>query len=262
MKPINIGGHAAYQAKLISLLKQYYPDAFIRFGPSLWDTIGKFFSMDLTKIDVLMYNRYSVFGPKPRLPSDMIRSIMLSLVMKKTSFTSWSEELKTNPIAAIISGFHPDDTPGVGTFYDFCDRLWMSDKDNLSDHAQPPKKRKVESPKIRMIKHLPLRILQLKILFLSLKRTHFLMNSPTLSCFRFFMRYSLNAPPDSVLSILMTWSSQVMVQKSLPLHGTDTGRSANVPTKIVPATVGIPNPIRTAVMILQGISFTMVMTSI
>jgi hypothetical protein len=147
LKPINPGGHHAYQTRLITLLKQYYPDAFGRFGPSLWDTIGKFYSMDLAMIDVLMYDRYSFFGPQPRLPSDMVRSIMLSLVFKKTSFTSWSEELKINPLAAIISGFHPDDTPGVGTFYDFCDRLWMSDKDNLSDHAQPLKKRKVEKPK-------------------------------------------------------------------------------------------------------------------
>ena len=147
MKPINSGGHAAYQTNLITRLKQYYPHAFTRFGPSLWNTIGKFYSMDLTLVDTLMYDRYSIFGPPPRLPSNMLRSYMLSLVMKKTSFTDWCEDLKTNPIAAIISGFHPDDTPGVGTFYDFCDRLWMSDKDNLSDHAQPLKKRKVEKPK-------------------------------------------------------------------------------------------------------------------
>ena len=147
LKPINIGGHAAYQTHLIKSLKQYYPDAFARFGPSLWNTIGKFFSLDLTKIDELMADRYSVFGPEPRLPSDMVRSIMVSLVMKNPSFTSWSNELKTDPLAAIISGFHPDDTPGVGTFYDFCDRLWLSDKDNLSDHAQPLKTRKVEKPK-------------------------------------------------------------------------------------------------------------------
>ena len=128
MKPVNYGGHAAYQARLVTLLKKYYPDAFCRFGPSLWNTIEKFYSMDLSHVDILMYDRYSVFGPRPRLPSDMLRSIMLSLVLKKTSFTAWSEELKTNPIAAIISGFHPDDTPGVGTFYDFCDRLWLSQK--------------------------------------------------------------------------------------------------------------------------------------
>ena len=101
MKPVNPGGHAAYQTRLISLLKQYYPDAFCRFGPSLWDTIGKFFSMDLSQIDTLMYDRYSIFGPSPRLPSDMIRSIMLSLVFKKTSFTSWADERKINPLAAL-----------------------------------------------------------------------------------------------------------------------------------------------------------------
>ncbi|MBQ9303854.1 hypothetical protein [Butyrivibrio sp.] len=146
-KPINLGGHAAYQAKMISLLKQYYPDAFTRFGPSLWAVIGKFYSMDLSKIDAIMYDRYSLFGPVPRLPSDMIRSMMVSLVMHKTSYTTWSEELKTNHLAAILSGFHPDDTPGVGTFYDFCDRLWISDKENISNHAHPPKMKKVEKPK-------------------------------------------------------------------------------------------------------------------
>ena len=86
-KPINLGGHAAYKAKMISLLKQYYPDAFTRFGPSLWNTIGKFYSMDLTQIDVIMQDRYSIFGPIPRLPSDMIRSMMVSLVMQKTNYT-------------------------------------------------------------------------------------------------------------------------------------------------------------------------------
>ncbi len=85
-KPINTGGHPAYQAKMISLLKQYYPDAFTRFGSSLWHTIGKFFSTDLSQVDIIMADRYSVFGPTPRLPSDMLRSYMLSLVMKKKQF--------------------------------------------------------------------------------------------------------------------------------------------------------------------------------
>jgi hypothetical protein len=147
LKPVNIGGHSAYQTQMISLIRQYYPDAFTRFDSSLWDTIGMFYSLDLTLVDSLMADRYSVFGPPPRLPSDMLRSYMLSLVMKHTSFTSWSRELKLNPLAAIISGFKPDDTPGVGTFYDFCDRLWMSDSDNLSAHAQPVKMRRVVKPK-------------------------------------------------------------------------------------------------------------------
>ena len=185
-KPINTGGHAAYQAKMISLLKQYYPDAFSRFGPSLWNTIGKFYSLDLTQIDVIMYDRYSVFGPVPRLPSDMVRSMMVSLVMKKTNYTTWSEELKTNHLAAILSGFHPDDTPGVGTFYDFYDRLWISDKDNLSDHSQPLKKREVEKPKNPDDKAAPVEKISVEELIEQLKNIPLSADQPYARLFQIF----------------------------------------------------------------------------
>ena len=186
MKPINPGGHSAYQKQLVTLLKQYYPDAFTRFGPSLWNTIGKFFSMDLSRVDIIMADRYSIYGPSPRLPSDMLRSYMLSLVMKKTGITDWSEELKTNPIAAIISGFHPDDTPGVGTFYDFSDRLWMSDKDNISDHAQPLKKREVEKPKNPDDKAAPIEKISVEELINQLKSTPLSTNTPYARLFQIF----------------------------------------------------------------------------
>ena len=147
MKPFNVDGHNGYQQSVISLLKQYYPDAHCRFGPAVWRSIDSFYNLDLSKADEIMYDRYSVFGPKPRLPSCMLRSMLLALVFKKTGFTDWSAELKMNPLAAILSGFHPDDTPGVGTFYDFIDRLWLSEQDNLNSHAHPPKKKKVKKPK-------------------------------------------------------------------------------------------------------------------
>ena len=195
-KPINIGGHAAYQAKMISLLKQYYPDAFTRFGPSLWSSIGKFYSMDLTKIDSLMSDRYSIFGPIPRLPSDMIRSMMVSMVMQKTNYTTWSEELKTNPLAAILSGFHPDDTPGVGTFYDFCSRLWMSDKDNLSDHAQPLKKRLVEKPKNLDDKAAPVEKISVEELIPLLENAPLSTNQPYARLFQIFNEVFLKHSAD------------------------------------------------------------------
>lgn len=141
LKPFNPDGHSGYQKSVISLLKQYYPDAHCRFGPSIWKTIDSFYNLDLSSVDLIMSDRYSVFGPRPRLPSCMLRSIMLSLVFKNTSFTDWSTELKMNPLAAILSGFHPDDTPGVGTFYDFTDRLWLSGQDNFTPHVHAPKRR-------------------------------------------------------------------------------------------------------------------------
>jgi hypothetical protein len=40
-----------------------------------------------------------------------------------TSFDSWVGMMRDDPFYALISGFDPDDVPGVGTFYDFQDRL-------------------------------------------------------------------------------------------------------------------------------------------
>lgn len=101
----------------------------------------RFWSLDLSSMDVLMADRYSDFGPAPRLPSDMLRSILLSVEFKITSYTKWAADLKENHLHSILSGFYVGDTPGVGTFYDFQSRLWLSDKDNLSDPVHPPKKK-------------------------------------------------------------------------------------------------------------------------
>ena len=98
-----------------------------------------FWGLDLTAVDHLMQDRYSVFGPEPRLPSCMLRSFLLSIKCKITSITAWASSLKQNPLHAILSGFSVGDTPGIGTFYDFFDRLWLSDSNNISDPIRPPK---------------------------------------------------------------------------------------------------------------------------
>ncbi len=51
-----------------------------------------------------------------------------------------------NPLYAILSGFEADNTPGVGTFYDFLNRLWYSDDNHMSSHIHPLKT-KVKKPK-------------------------------------------------------------------------------------------------------------------
>ena len=93
-----------------------------------------------------MQDRYSVFGPEPRLPSDMLRAVLVSVEFKITSYTRLAADLKENHLHAIISGFSVDDTPGTGTFYDFHKRLWLSDDKNLSDALHPPKE-KPKKPK-------------------------------------------------------------------------------------------------------------------
>ena len=154
MKPVNIGGHSAYQDLVLSQLRKYYPDAANSLSSSTWQILEKFWSLDLSEIDMLMQDRYSTFGPEPRLPSDMLRSILVSVEFKITSYTKFAADLKENYLHAIISGFTVGDTPGVGTFYDFHKRLWLSDKNNLSDALHPPKQ-KPQKPKHKEEKAAP-----------------------------------------------------------------------------------------------------------
>lgn len=144
MKPINIGGHSAYQNSLVDLLCKYYPDPDM-LSPSTWDTIERFYRKDLSRIDGLTQDRYSVFGPAPRLPSCMVRSLIVALEFDIASYSTLADALKITPLYAILSGFSPRGTPGVGTFYDFIDRLWLSDSASFNEHVHLPKK-KVEKP--------------------------------------------------------------------------------------------------------------------
>lgn len=138
MLPVFSGGHSAYQNFVVTNLRKYYPnpDALAR---STWDIIERFWHLDLSYTDERLRCKYSIYGPKPRTPSCMHRSYLLSLDFKVTSLTDWAAQLKINPLYAILSGFEVGDTPGVGTFYDFMNRLWDSDDNNLSPHLHPLK---------------------------------------------------------------------------------------------------------------------------
>lgn len=138
MLPFNSGGHAAYQDFVVQNLREYYPNP-ESIPNDVWDIMERFFLKDLSRVDEMMRDRYSVLGPKPRLPSCMLRSIMLALEFKVTSYTAWANQLKLNPLYAIISGFDFGNTPGTGTFYDFNRRLWLSDDKNFSPHERIPK---------------------------------------------------------------------------------------------------------------------------
>lgn len=148
MLPVNCGSHADYQNFVTENLRKYYtnPDAIAR---SIWDIIECFRTLDLSYTDELMRDKYSKFGPAPRTPSCMQRYYLLSIDFKVTSIIVLSVQLKINPLYAILSGFEAGDTPGIETFYDFFDRLWDSEHDNLSPHIHPVKARiKKPNPKV------------------------------------------------------------------------------------------------------------------
>ena len=147
MLPVNCGSHADYQNFVVTNLRKYYPDP-SALARSTWDIIERFWNLDLSFTDTFMADKYSKFGPAPRTPSCMQRSYLLSIDFKVTSLTEWAAQLKINPLYAILSGFEPGNTPGVGTFYDFINRLWNSDDDHMSPHIHPLKI-KVKKPKTK-----------------------------------------------------------------------------------------------------------------
>ncbi len=172
MLPVNSGGHSAYQTFVLENFRKYYPDPTV-FAKSTWDIIERFWNLDLSYTDELLRSKYSVFGPKPRTPSCMHHSYLLSIDFKVHSLTDWAAQLKINPLYAILSGFSFGDTPGVGTFYDFLDRLWDSDYDNLSPHIHPIKKKKVKKPEQKGGKAESIEKITVEQLFKSLESSSF-----------------------------------------------------------------------------------------
>lgn len=64
---------------------------------------------------------------------------LLSIDFNATSLTALATQLKINPLYATLSGFKTGNTLGVGTFYDFINRLWDSNDNHLSLYAHPLK---------------------------------------------------------------------------------------------------------------------------
>lgn len=214
MLPVNCGSHADYQNLVVENLRKYYPnpDALSR---STWDIIDRFWYLDLSYTDELMRSRYSVFGPRPRTPSCMQRSYLLSIDFKVTSLTDWAAQLKINPLYAILSGFEVGDTPGVGTFYDFLNRLWDSDSDNLNPHVRPVKSKEVKKPKQKGAKAESVEKTTVEQLFKTLEQKSFSIDEhPYGSLFRLYQKEFLE---QSVKRELITPESLAVAGDGTPV---------------------------------------------
>lgn len=214
MLPVNTGGHSTYQNFVVENLRKYYPnpDALSR---STWDIIDRFCNLDLSYTDELMRSRYSVFGPRPRTPSCMQRSYLLSIDFKVTLLTDWAAQLKINPLYAILSGFEVGDTPGVGTFYDFLNRLWDSDSDNLNPHVRPVKSKEVKKPKQKGAKAESVEKTTVEQLFKTLEQKSFSIDEhPYGSLFRLYQKEFLE---QSVKRELITPESLAVAGDGTPV---------------------------------------------
>ncbi len=79
---------------------------------------------DLTPVRDLLAPTYNPRGQTPWDPTCLFRSYWLMLQYGRSgSITHWVHKLKSEPLWAILSGFHPDDVPSIGAFYGLEERL-------------------------------------------------------------------------------------------------------------------------------------------
>ena len=80
-------------------------------------------------------------GCPARPPSCMLRSCLAMTLCGETSFDEWVALMRDEPYYALISGFDPVKVPGVGTFYDFQDRLLHRPRQPRTSNRRPYRRR-------------------------------------------------------------------------------------------------------------------------
>ena len=81
--------------------------------------------LDLDPARPLLRARYAP-GPRGRPPYDpvcVLRAFLLLLLLHDKSLPQWAHDLRAHPRLAQMAGLAPFQTPAVGTFYTFIDRL-------------------------------------------------------------------------------------------------------------------------------------------
>jgi hypothetical protein len=80
-------------------------------------------------------------GRPARDPVSMLRSCLAMMLCQVTNFDEWVALMHDDPFHALISGFDPQDVPGVGTFYDFQDRLLQRPRQSRTSQRRPYRRR-------------------------------------------------------------------------------------------------------------------------
>ena len=113
------------------------------------ELIAKMWVTDLTAVAALVAPCYSSSsrGAPPRDPVCLFRSLLVMPLAGYRSIDKWVAALKSFPLFAILSGLAPDDTPGVGTFYDFINRLWQTDNKATAKIRKPGRRRRRKGKK-------------------------------------------------------------------------------------------------------------------
>jgi hypothetical protein len=102
----------------------------------------KFRRTNMSQACPILARLYNLEQGRPAYsPEDMLRSLLIMLECHIASLEVWVARMREQPFYAILSGFDPDHVPGVGTFYDFQDRVLQLDEPALNQVCQPRRRR-------------------------------------------------------------------------------------------------------------------------
>lgn len=89
------------------------------------DALEKVYILDLDRLKKLILPRYSYTGRPAVNQPEIFRTLVLASHYKE-SISEFVKRLKADDVLAIACGFKPGDIPGVGSFYDLSNRLWLA----------------------------------------------------------------------------------------------------------------------------------------
>jgi hypothetical protein len=117
--------HSEYTEYLGRCLSEHAGDG--EFEKSLEDYRRELIIMANLNLDPVIPLLGELYSPsKRRTPKDpvcMLRSLILMTLRRESSVTKWVKETRSSSVPAVICGFDPGETPGVGTYYGFFDRI-------------------------------------------------------------------------------------------------------------------------------------------
>jgi transposase len=117
--------HSVYQKTLADHLATWQRRRSRPLDPEWLDAALLLMRLDLDSIRPELERLYSP-SPRGRPPYDptcLLRALLLMIILQKTSIERFAQQLRRTPRLARIAGFEPFETPAVGTFYHFIDRL-------------------------------------------------------------------------------------------------------------------------------------------
>ena len=124
-KSVPTMGHEQYQQHVRKWLERYEDDdAFQKSLDRHFKEASIITELDLDKAIPILAPLYCPTGQgQPRDAVCMFRSLLLMTLLKEPSITRWVDRTREKSLLAILAGFDPEDVPGIGTYYDFINKI-------------------------------------------------------------------------------------------------------------------------------------------